>query len=193
VRDRPRVMDPDESLRRARNEPVRLVTYDARWPQWFDAERDRLMACVGARVAGIAHFGSTAVPGMPAKPTIGLIAGLRDMRDAEALLVELLHHGYSHCPELDVGAPERRFLFRHADGPRTHHLHLVAIDAAAWRERIHFRDLLRSDARLRAAYAALKDELAATHAGDREAYTRGKAAFIRRAITSAAAAPDAAR
>lgn len=186
-------MDADESLSRARVEPVRLVPYDARWPRRFDAERARLMARIGARVVRIAHFGSTAVAGMPAKPTIDLLAGLRDMGEADGLLDELLRHGYSHCPELDVGAPERRFLFRHAGGHRTHHLHLVAFDGAAWRERIRFRDLLRTDAGLRAAYAALKDELAAVHARDREAYTQGKAAFIRRAVTSVAAAPGAAR
>jgi len=186
-------MSPDESCRLALAEPVRLVPYDSRWPACFDAERERVMGCIGSHLVHVCHFGSTAVPGMAAKPTIDIIAGLRDMAIVDQVLQRLCEHGYSHAPELDLGAPERRFLFRHADGHRTHHLHLVAFDASTWRERIRFRDLLRSDPRLRASYAALKRELAARHQGDRDAYTRGKAEFIRGALTSAGEVPGAVR
>lgn len=186
-------MSPDESFRLALVEPVQLESYDPQWLLAFDAERKRLMQCIGPRVAEICHFGSTSVAAMPAKPTIDIIAGLLDMAAVEQVLVELCDCGYSHAPELDLGAPERRFLFRHANGHRTHHLHLVAFGGEAWCERIRFRDLLRTDARLRDDYAALKHSLAVRHQDRRDSYTQGKGEFIRSALTSAAEGPVAAR
>lgn len=186
-------MGPDESLRLALVEPVRLVHYDPRWPGLYEAERARLLTWIGSSVAQVCHFGSTSIVGMAAKPTIDMIAGLHDMAVVDGVLRELCDRGYSYVPELDLGAPERRFLFRHADGHRTHHLHLVAFGGSAWIERIRFRDLLRSDTGLRIAYGVLKRDLEALHDGRRDAYTRGKAEFIRNALTNAAAGRDAAR
>src|SRR5690606_7547917 len=99
------LMNPDESFRLALIEPVRLVPYDSRWRDRFDAEHQRLIACIGTHVAQICHFGSTSVFGMAAKPTIDVIAGLHDMGAADEVLRQLCECGYSYASELDLGTP----------------------------------------------------------------------------------------
>src|SRR5690606_35081129 len=103
-------MHPDESRRRSLVEPVRLLPYDPDWPAQFVAERDRLLSAFSNKVVELRHFGSTAVPGMTAKPVIDIIAGLADQSMAGDLVHDLSRFGYCHEPDLDHAAPERRFL-----------------------------------------------------------------------------------
>jgi len=156
---------------------VRVVPYDARWPELFRAEAARLadaVASAGLPVLKFEHVGSTAVPGLAAKPILDLAAG-RARASSPALYVPVLESaGYVYRG--DGGLPGREF-FRRGE-LRSHHLHLVELEGEHWRRYVAFRDALRLDASLRDDYAALKQQLAARFPRDREAYIEGKTAFV---------------
>lgn len=171
-------MNEAQSLQQAIDEKVHLADYDPAWPPRFDAERDRLLGRFPAELLDVQHIGSTAIPGMPAKPIIDVMAGVASMTVADALFEPLLGFGYVTSVEFNASLTDRRWFMRHAHGQRTHHLHVVVYDGDLWRKRLAFRDALRSDAALAARYAALKRELASCHREDREAYTAAKGEFV---------------
>jgi GrpB-like predicted nucleotidyltransferase (UPF0157 family) len=162
-------------------EPVHLAPHDPGWPSAFRAERDAIAGALGHRALAIEHIGSTAVPGLDAKPIIDVLVGLDDLGGSDEVLDRLEAIGYSWWR--DDPSPDRRFLLRSADGVRRFHVHVVARGSEAWRRHLAFRDLLRGDADHAARYAALKRDLAGTHRADREAYTAAKAEFVERALT----------
>jgi GrpB-like predicted nucleotidyltransferase (UPF0157 family) len=177
-------MNDHDSLLAAIHEEVSLQAYDPRWPGLFAAERDRLLLLtpqLPARLIDIQHIGSTAVPGLMAKPVIDMLAGVESMAAAESLVAPLCAKGYTTSAEFNASLTDRKWLMRWAEGRRTHHLHVVVHGGEVWAERLRFRDALRADAALAARYAAFKTDLAAKHPHDREAYTDAKAAFVRAA------------
>jgi GrpB-like predicted nucleotidyltransferase (UPF0157 family) len=152
---------------------IELVAYDPSWPARFAAEAERL----GGLLPGITwhHIGSTAVPGLPAKPIIDVMALVEDL---DALLPVLTGQGaYSYPAAYNTALTSRRWLCRPSAAHRTYHLHLVA-DPADLARHLHFRDALRADNRLAADYAALKRNLAGQMPDDREGYTAAKTTFI---------------
>jgi GrpB-like predicted nucleotidyltransferase (UPF0157 family) len=174
--------DADDSLQRAINEEIALIAYDARWPGLFTAERDRLLQLFPAQLLAIEHIGSTAVPGMPAKPVIDLLAGVESMRVADEVFEPLLQNGYTTSRAFNDMLPARRWFMRASEGRRTHHLHVVVMGSREWVDRVRFRDVMRSRTDLACAYADLKHQLAAKHRSDREAYTDAKSEFIERVL-----------
>ena len=150
-------------------------------------ERGRLVVVLTPwLVDGVEHVGSTAVPGLAAKPVIDLMASVRDPdavvdQAGEALGAE----GWWYVPpELDSGGSWRRFFVK-PDPSGQHryaHLHVIAAGHPRWADQIAFRDALRRDDNLAGRYADLKRRLAAEHASDREAYTEGKGEFVRDAL-----------
>ncbi len=171
-------MVPASSLTEAISEEVHISAHDPRWAARFAAERNRLLDLLPGRFTAIEHIGSTAVPALAAKPIIDILAGVGTLSEADALLEPLCAHGYETSAGFNATLPDRRWLMRHAFGRRTHHLHLVVFGGPQWVLHLQFRDLLRSDAAIASRYEALKNELAAQHRHDREAYTRAKTAFI---------------
>jgi GrpB-like predicted nucleotidyltransferase (UPF0157 family) len=168
---------------------VRVVEYDLRWPELFRAEADRLAAAVAH--AGLAplvleHMGSTAVPGLAAKPILDLMAGCPPGTNWQPHLELCVSLGYQ--PRGSRGVAGRELLVRGSETVRTHHLNLIEVGGTFWHVHLTFRDRLRADPALVAAYAALKCDLAARHASDREAYTNGKAAFVAAVLRGADAA-----
>ena len=175
-------MNEAQSLQLAINEPVSLADYDPAWLARFDAERSRLCERFAAELLDVQHIGSTAIPDMPAKPIIDVMAGVASMAVADALFEPLLDDGYVTSFEFNAGLSDRRWFMRHTNGHRTHHLHVVVHEGELWRQRLAFRDALRSNAALAARYATLKRELASRHQADREAYTQAKGEFVRSII-----------
>ena len=171
-----------DSLARAIDQSVDVVDHDPRWRGVFEAERARLFELFPAVLIEVAHIGSTSVDGVRAKPIVDLMAGVTSMAPAVALLDPLCNHGYAVSDDLNHVLIDRQFLMRHADGRRTHHLHVVVHESQAWHDRVAFCALLRGDAELRGRYERLKMDLAARHAAHRDAYTEGKSAFIQAAI-----------
>lgn len=163
-----------------------LVPSDPAWPAAFALARDEILALLPNPVL-IEHIGSTAVPGLAAKPVIDIIILLPDMAPAHAAMPALARLGYEFRP--DVSNPVRLFLRRvGADGVRTHHLH-IHTDPGDVQRHILFRDRLRADEGTRHDYQALKRNLAIRYGDDREAYAKGKDAFID-AVVQAAGGPE---
>jgi GrpB-like predicted nucleotidyltransferase (UPF0157 family) len=162
------------------DEPIRIAPYDHEWPVQFKRERDLLRGAIGIWVAGeIHHVGSTAVPGLDAKPIIDLLAGVEDLATSRACFEPLAELEYIYAPYL----PEEMHWFCKPDpGRRTHHLHLVPRDSPRYRDELAFRDHLRSRPAKAREYAELKHLLAARFEHDREGYTSAKADFVERTL-----------
>jgi GrpB-like predicted nucleotidyltransferase (UPF0157 family) len=158
-----------------RDAPIEIVAYDHLWPAAFEHERKRLAPLLPG--AEIHHFGSTAVPGLAAKPVIDMITRIGDLDAPIAALVS--EAGYQFPKAFNATLTHRRFLCYPSAARRTHHLHLVD-DREALDRRLRFRDRLRTDPVLAAEYEALKRVLAERHREDRDAYTNAKAVFIKR-------------
>jgi GrpB-like predicted nucleotidyltransferase (UPF0157 family) len=165
------------------NQPIVVVPYDPEWPLRFGAER----AVLGRVLApwlegGIHHIGSTAVPGLAAKPFIDMMVGVRDLEDARAAFEPLRDVGYHYWPH----RPDEAHAFAKPSlEVRTHGLHLTVPGSDLWRERLAFRDALRADRALAAEYEALKLRLAEESTADIGAYTGGKRAFVARVLADA--------
>jgi len=160
-------------------EPVVIVEYDPRWPKMYDAEAALIRRAMGDRLVAIEHVGSTAVPGLAAKPIIDIMAGVRALADAEACIGSLEVEGYDYVPQHEGAMPERRYFDRTGASGRTVHLHVVETTSDFWNRHILFRDHLRAHPETAEEYAALKRRLAGIHAAQRDAYTEGKTPFIR--------------
>jgi GrpB-like predicted nucleotidyltransferase (UPF0157 family) len=154
---------------------VEIHEYDPRWAEEFEREKAAILAVLEgvAGIVDIEHIGSTAVPGLAAKPVIDLQIGVQKLGAAEEYVERLAKLGYVNHPQDDPG----RLFFRKGM-PRTHHLHIV--EHGSWDHRRHltFRDNLRADPETLAEYQALKRELAAKHPLEREEYVEGKTAFV---------------
>lgn len=159
------------------DEPILLASPDPGWPARFEQERVALEKVIGEWTpGGIHHVGSTAVPGLEAKPIIDILAGVSDLERARACFGPLADLGYLYAPYL----PEEMHWFcKPHPARRTHHLHLVPADSQRYRDELAFRDRLRADPQIASRYVALKRELADRHRDDRDAYTEAKSTFVR--------------
>lgn len=162
---------------------VRLVPHDPRWAVAFAAEAARLREAIGPYALAVEHIGSTAIPGIPAKPILDIGVAVRRFEEATACVPLLERLGYEYLGE--NGIPRRHFLRR--GHPTTHHLHIFELGSSRWEEHLLFRDYLRSHPDEAQRYAALKRELARCHPEDRDAYLQGKAAFIAAVLAAARA------
>jgi GrpB-like predicted nucleotidyltransferase (UPF0157 family) len=168
--------------RPALNGPIEVVEHDPRWAQTFAHERDRLAAVLGGLALAIEHVGSTAVPGLAAKPVLDILVGVARTPLPEGTLLALGALGYQYRG--DSGVPGKQY-FR--TNPRTRHLHVVGFGGEDWVRTLAFRDYLRAHPAAVQEYAALKRELARLHRDHRTRYLAGKAAFIRSVLERAAA------
>ena len=149
-----------------------LVAYDPRWPDAFEREAALLRPVFGEALLAIQHIGSTAVPGLAAKPILDLAALVREKRLAGSFIAPLIELGYS---DHTAGSTERRFLIK--DGPPRVHLSIAYADFSRFFERqLLFRDYLRQNAGARRGYERLKTELMREHPG--EDVSAGKTEFI---------------
>jgi GrpB-like predicted nucleotidyltransferase (UPF0157 family) len=182
----------EQKIARVLREEISLVPYDPAWPEAFRRERDHLLECLPNGLLGrIEHFGSTAVPGLTAKPVVDMLVEVTDLEAVKARVVPLLEaQGYDYFWRATIGEDGPPFyawfIRRDPDtGRRTHHLHMVEHHFPHW-ESLRFRDRLIARPDIAREYEALKRQLADEHARDRIAYTRGKAAFIERVTADTA-------
>ena len=165
--------------------PIEVAPYDARWQKAWEAANSFAMAeALGPWLAGPPeHIGSTAVPGLAAKPVIDIMAPVHTLAASRPAIEAARELGYVHYPyKPDV----MHWFCKPSAAHRTHHLHLVPLGSPLWRERLAFRDALRADPELRASYQALKLDLAQRHRLVREAYTDAKTPFIEQVLRQAA-------
>jgi GrpB-like predicted nucleotidyltransferase (UPF0157 family) len=173
-------------------EDVVIASYDPAWPELFRRERDHLLACLPhGLVRRVEHFGSTAVPGLAAKPVIDILVEVASLEATRARIVPILEaqqYEYLWRPTHgDDGPPYYAwFIKRDAEnGTRTHHIHMVEAGFQEHWRRLLFRDYLIERPEVADEYASVKRRLAAHHPRDRVAYSDGKAAFIRRVTAEA--------
>jgi dephospho-CoA kinase len=171
-------------LRRAvRSGAARLVDPDPRWPADGTRIAARVAAAAGERGRGVAHIGSTAVPGMPARDVIDLQLGVVSLADADAVRDALQDAGFPWRGDIDRDNPKppgsapwpKRF-HGHADPGRRVHLHVREVDSPGWRYALMLRDWLRADAAAHAEYVAVKRHAVQSCAADPDAtrYARAK-------------------
>ena len=166
--------------------PVVIVDYDPRWPLWYEEERARLLPAIGHKIVALEHIGSTAVPGLGAKPIIDILAGVRERADADECLPLLHPLGYTDVTPQDD--PQWYYcLGRHEEADQFH-LHLVQYPSIHWERHLLFRDFIRTRPDLVQQYDQLKRELAARYGSDRTGYTEAKTAFIESVVAQARAA-----
>lgn len=161
---------------------IAVEDYNPHWPILFKAEKDSILNAVSQWIAAIEHIGSTAVPGLTAKPTIDICIGVKSLDNTKTHVIPFLQKiGYCYLPELEAYIPERRYLQKlDQNGNHLFHIHIVIINEKLWNDYLTFRSYLIAHPQDAKAYAALKTELKNKFAHDRKAYTEGKADFIKR-------------
>jgi GrpB-like predicted nucleotidyltransferase (UPF0157 family) len=163
--------------------PVEIVPYDPVWPARFEEERQAIAGALAPWIAGsIEHIGSTAIPGLAAKPVIDIMAGVHTLDASRSAIEAAAGLGYCYFPY----RPDSEHWFcKPSPAFRTHHLHLVPFGNEQWLGAIAFRDYVRQHPAIAAEYEMLKRQLAREFQLDREAYTRAKHPFIERITTRA--------
>jgi GrpB-like predicted nucleotidyltransferase (UPF0157 family) len=157
------------------SDPIAVVPYDPEWPKRFAELGRRLRDALGDAALRIDHIGSTAVPGLDAKPIVDIQISVASFEPLDAYLLPLERAGYVF--RADNEDLTKRY-FRESPGERRTHIHVRR--AGSWSEQagLLFRDSLRAHPDDAAQYAELKRELADTHREDRVEYTDAKAPFI---------------
>jgi GrpB-like predicted nucleotidyltransferase (UPF0157 family) len=166
-----------------------ISPYDPRWPVEFEVERDRIAEKLGSIACRIDHNGSTAVPGLDAKPIIDIQVSVQRLLPIRSYAQPLAALGYVHVPHVDDAFCP--FFHRPRKWPHTHHVHVVESGGQEERRTMAFRDFLREHSDIATEYAALKRRLAAltdaANASSREDYASAKSEFIERIVQSALA------
>jgi GrpB-like predicted nucleotidyltransferase (UPF0157 family) len=167
--DRTSAMTSDEA-------PIEVVSYDPGWPSLFIQEERLLRRILAPWLTGpIEHIGSTAVPGIAAKPVIDIMAGVSSLETSRPAIEAAATLGYCYFPyQPDV----KHWFCKPSAAFRTHHLHLVPVGSAEWVRPIAFREYLKANREVAAEYDELKRDLASRFRFDREGYTDAKGPFI---------------
>ncbi len=155
-----------------------VVNYDPRWPARFEEERERIVGAIGGVVVAIEHIGSTSVLGLPADPTVDILAGIRRLDDARDCIEPLARIDFEYVPEYEAKIPDRRYFRKGPALRRTFHLHMVEFGGSFWDRHLFFRDYLRTHPEDAKRYGTLKRTLAERFGTDREGYTDAKTEFI---------------
>jgi GrpB-like predicted nucleotidyltransferase (UPF0157 family) len=158
-----------------------IVEYRPSWPQDFESERALLAAMFGTAAPNIEHIGSTAVPGLAAKPCVDILLSVAELATPADYLERATRAGYV---PFDSGENDVRIVF-HKSSPRLHNLHIVRSGSWAAIRPLLFRDYLRQHPDALAEYAALKRRLAG-ETRNMPTYTLNKTDFIERIIEQAA-------
>lgn len=159
---------------------VVLVPYSCEWPELFQKEKRCLQRLLGSCIWGVEHIGSTAIPGIMAKPIIDILVLLHCISDLERCVPLLEDSGYTYQGEQEI--PGWHFFRKEQGNNTTHHLHIFSRDNVNWHKYLLFRDYLCEHSAVATAYIALKRRLAQQYGDDRPAYTAGKASFIQSVI-----------
>ncbi|OGY80497.1 MAG: hypothetical protein A2550_01360, partial [Candidatus Jacksonbacteria bacterium RIFOXYD2_FULL_43_21] len=174
-------MKPSLGLQRG---TVRLEPYNPEWKKLFESEKSALEEMLGDKFIAVEHVGSTAIPGIKAKPILDLMLAIEDLENWEWVKEPLTKLGYEF--RRDFRKEQGHILF--VKGPeenRTHYLKITESDSDFWNEHILFRNYLVNNPQYREEYQNLKEKLFDEHAGNREPYTKGKEEFVRKILALA--------
>ncbi|MDD5218473.1 MAG: GrpB family protein [Candidatus Omnitrophica bacterium] len=163
---------------------VKLCEHHDEWAELYEQEKQLLKNIFGDKIIEMEHIGSTAIPGVPAKPIIDINTAIKslDKETVDEFIEPLQKVGYTYMHEY----PNRKFFVKGPEEKRTHHLNLVEVgNQTDWHDKILFRDYLNSHQEARDEYGKLKLDLASKFADDRESYTKAKENFILEIIKKA--------
>lgn len=176
---------PEEKIQRVIREEVAISPYDPEWPESFHREKAHLLSCLPDElIRRIEHFGSTAVPGLDAKPVVDMLVEVTDLEETRNRIAPVLEaQGYDYFwrpTHGDDGPPFYAWFIKRDSKTRTrtHHIHMVERGFIGHWDRLLFRDYLIEHPEVARDYVRLKTQLAAASPRDRVAYTRGKTEFI---------------
>jgi GrpB-like predicted nucleotidyltransferase (UPF0157 family) len=156
---------------------VALKAHSRLWAKLFEQEKKRLRRVLGKTALDIQDVGSTAVPGLVAKPIIDIAVGLNSLKNGRELAKIMEKGGYVYRPKW--GRLDQHILFARGDEKsRTHYIHLVKYNGAIWKHELQFRNYLRSHSTCAKRYGELKTKLANKYPNDRRFYTVQKGEFI---------------
>ncbi len=161
---------------------LEVVEYDPGWRDEYDKESMMLSGIFAGNLVDIQHIGSTAVPGMRAKPTIDIIVSVHNLSAVDAREEEMAQAGYEAHGE--YGIPGRRFFSKAEpvsgeDWVNIFHVHVFhSSDSYSISRHIAVRDFLRANGEKAEKYGALKSRLAESHPNDPESYSKGKEKFV---------------
>jgi GrpB-like predicted nucleotidyltransferase (UPF0157 family) len=160
--------------------PGRIVVsdYDPNWPAQFETERRAVARAFGAIALTIEHVGSTAVPGLAAKPIIDLLVGVTDVGTARHRVEAMRSIGYTYMSEYRAWLPGEMLYRKGPPGPWTHHVHVMEPSSPRWDELVLVRDYLRAHREIAAAYGELKKALAVLFEDDIEGFRDAKRPFL---------------
>lgn len=160
------------------NNVVRLSEYSSLWPDLYREEKARVNAAVGGLFIDLQHIGSTAIPGIKAKPFLDMLAGVAQLENALLCKASLESINYDYIAGADIASD---YVFGKGI-PRTHYLHVVEYGGAKWINHLCFRDRLRNDPDLAQAYEKLKEELSRKFSNSHAKYHDAKSKFINEVI-----------
>ena len=160
---------------------VQLVPYNPQWVVLFIEEKNQIQSLLGEDIIGIEHIGSTAIPGMDAKPILDLMVAVDSLEDYVYYDQQFQKLGYTF--RQDNRKNQEHILFvKGLEEKRTHYLKLTTLNSNFWREHILFRDYLMRYPERAEEYRRLKHQLLEQYAGERPQYTEDKAGFIEETI-----------
>lgn len=161
------------------NNAVRLNDYTPLWADLYREEEERIMAVVGHLIVDLQHIGSTAIPGIRAKPILDMMAGVTQLEKALVCQAPLEAIGYDYIAQAGIA---NDYVFGKGVA-RTHYLHVVEYGGAKWTNHLRFRDRLRNDPELAQAYEKLKEELSQKFNDSRAKYHDAKSKFITEVVS----------
>lgn len=159
---------------------IKLEPYNQQWPFMYEQEKTALLKASGRWNIAIEHIGSTAVPGIHAKPIIDIMIGVSSLSVADQHLIEIYTTlGYDYIAVYEQDMPQRRYFQKNnVDKVRTHQIHLVEHGSEFWQRHLLFRNYLRANPAVAKAYAEHKLQLAPRYTDSNE-YAMAKNDFIR--------------
>ena len=166
---------------------VTIESYNPNWPKQFAWERVYLLRELGSRLIAIEHIGSTAVPGLAAKPVIDILVGVASLELIDQAEIQVLKAlGYEYIKAFEEFIPDRRY-FQKLDPMGEHlvHVHIVKYADSFWQCHILFRDYLIAHPAVAKEYEQLKIQLAAQYSNDRKSYTQSKTLFVEQVVKDA--------
>jgi GrpB-like predicted nucleotidyltransferase (UPF0157 family) len=162
---------------------VSVVDYDPVWQERFTAQRDSIVDALrdmALPLVLVEHVGSTAVPGLAAKPIIDIMVAYEELPPLDQATEALATIGYEHVPKPEV---TESYFFRQGETlDSTIHLHITTVASPFGKQMLRFRDALRASPDLAAEYAVFKRQLAEQFPHDRPSYTQAKGPFIASAL-----------
>ncbi len=155
---------------------IEVVPYNPIWPSLYRKEAGLVAAIFAGDLILSHHIGSTAIPGIKAKPVIDILIEVRDIETVKSYNEAMIALGYELRGE--NGIPGRRYFKKANRSIHTHHLHTFQLGHPKIERHLNFRDYLRVNPKRTRAYSHLKEELAQKHKFDSIAYTKGKSNFV---------------